>query len=46
MWIAKHCAKMSEKISLGLYEHMKFRWGKMSRCTGKEKYVILCHPYK
>jgi len=38
---SKHCAKMWEKISLGLYEHMNFRWGKMSRCTRKERYVIV-----
>ena len=32
---------MSEKISLGLYEHKKLRWGKMSRCTGNDRYVTV-----
>jgi hypothetical protein len=39
---AKLCAKISEKISLDLNEHMNFPWVKMSRCNGKEiQYVIM-----
>lgn len=30
-----------EKIAVGLYEQMGFRWVKMSRCTRKESYVIV-----
>jgi hypothetical protein len=38
---AELCAKISEKISLDLNEHMNFRWVKVSRCTGKEICVIM-----